>query len=80
MPLTEEGRRGVLQLGCLGIRISRALESGALAKGRMDSNGVVSLLYEQNLSPLTKITLCSQFDATDLNKAPKIGIALGLKN
>lgn len=59
---------------------SKILEGGALAKVRLDSDGVTSLLYEQALSPLSRISLASQFDATDLSKTPKFGIALNLKN
>ena len=46
----------------------------------MSNDGIASLLYEQDLAPGSRIALSSQFDATDLSKAPKFGIALGLKN
>ncbi len=61
-------------------RYAKRLDSGALAKARLDNTGIASLLYETELKPLTKLALSSQFDATDLSKAPKFGLALGVKN
>ena len=43
-------------------------QNGALAKVRAESTGLTSLLYEQELSPLSRLALCSQFDATNLDK------------
>eukprot|EP00884_Botryococcus_braunii_P018082 jgi/Botrbrau1/4958/Bobra.0122s0033.1 len=62
------------------VGFSKVLEGGALAKVRLDSEGVTSLLYEQALSPHSTLALSSQFDATDLSKTPKFGVALNLKN
>ena len=61
-------------------RYAKRLDSGALAKARLDNTGIASLLYETELKPLTKLALSSQFDATDLSKAPKFGLALDVKN
>ena len=38
------------------------------------------LLYEQDLQKNTKLALTSQIDATNLEKAPKLGLALDIKN
>lgn len=59
---------------------AKKLDSGALFKARLDNTGLTSVLYEQELRPKTLVALSSQFDATDLNKAPKFGVAFGLKN
>ncbi len=59
---------------------AKKLDSGALIKTRLDNTGLTSVLYEQELQPKTTVALSSQFDATDLNKAPKFGVAFGLKN
>lgn len=59
---------------------AKKLDSGALFKARLDNTGLTSVLYEQELKPKTLVALSSQFDATDLNKAPKFGVAFGLKN
>jgi hypothetical protein len=61
-------------------RYSKVLENGALTKVRLDNDGIASLLYEQDLTPLSRLAFSSQFDATDLNKQPKVGLALYLKN
>ena len=58
----------------------KRLPSGALAKVRAESTGLTSLLYEQELSPLSRLALCSQFDATNLDKPPKVGVNIALKN
>ncbi|KAK9828428.1 hypothetical protein WJX81_007295 [Elliptochloris bilobata] len=71
----EEKEATVFALG-----YAKRLDSGALAKARLDNTGIASLLYETELKPLTKLALSSQFDATDLSKAPKFGLALDVKN
>ena len=58
----------------------KLLENGALAKVRLESTGLTSLHYEQDLTPLSKLALSSQFDATNLDEPPKVGVALALKN
>ena len=58
----------------------KVLDNGALAKVRLESSGLTSLLYEQDLTPLSKLALTSQFDATNLDAPPKVGVALALKN
>jgi len=58
----------------------KVLDNGALAKVRLESSGLTSLLYEQDLTPLSKLALSSQFDATNLDAPPKVGVALALKN
>lgn len=59
---------------------SKRLEGGALAKIRLDNTGMTSVLYEQELKPKTVVALSGQFDATNLDKAPKLGVALNMKN
>jgi voltage-dependent anion channel protein 2 len=58
----------------------KVLDNGALAKVRLDSSGLTSLLYEQELTPLSRIALSSQFDATNLDAPPKVGVNLALAN
>jgi voltage-dependent anion channel protein 2 len=58
----------------------KRLASGALAKVRLESTGLASLLFEQDVGPASRVALTSQFDATNLDKAPKVGFALALKN
>jgi voltage-dependent anion channel protein 2 len=58
----------------------KRLENGALAKAKLDNNGILHLLYEQELQKTTKLAISSQFDASNVEKAPKIGLALDIKN
>ena len=64
----------------LQVGYGKRLPSGALAKVRAESTGLTSLLYEQELSPLSRLALCSQFDATNLDKPPKVGVNIALTN
>lgn len=59
---------------------SKRLDPTTLTKIRLDNSGIASVLYEQEIKPKTKIAFSSQFDATDLNKAPKFGLAADFKN
>lgn len=59
--------------------VAKKLEAGTLVKGRLDNNGLVSVLYETEVRAKTKMGLSAQFDALDLNKAPKLGFAYDLK-
>jgi voltage-dependent anion channel protein 2 len=61
-------------------RLQKRLENGALAKFRLDNTGIASALYETELKPNHKLAISSQFNATDLNKPPKLGFALDIKN
>ncbi|EIE23531.1 voltage-dependent anion-selective channel protein [Coccomyxa subellipsoidea C-169] len=60
--------------------LQKRLENGALAKFRLDNAGIASALYETELKPNHKLAISSQFNATDLNKPPKLGFALDIKN
>jgi hypothetical protein len=41
--------------------------------------GIASLLYQTDIQPKTTLTHTLQFDATNLNAAPKFGLALSVK-
>lgn len=59
--------------------IARTLPSGALQKVKVQHTGVVSILHETALDGKNKVALSGQFDAKDLTKAPKYGVALDFK-
>ncbi|GAB4815461.1 hypothetical protein N2152v2_002507 [Parachlorella kessleri] len=59
--------------------VAKRLEAGTLVKGKLEDNGHVSVLYEQEVRPKTKMGLSAQFDALNLDKAPKFGFAYDLK-
>lgn len=59
--------------------IARKLSSGALQKVKVQHTGIVSVLHETALDGKNKIALSGQFDAKDLSKAPKYGVALDFK-
>jgi voltage-dependent anion channel protein 2 len=71
---------GSAEPACFALGYGKVLDNGALAKVRLESSGLASLLYEQDLTPLAKLALSSQFDATSLDANPKVGVALALKN
>eukprot|EP01023_Acetabularia_acetabulum_P028757 TRINITY_DN27179_c0_g1_i3.p1 TRINITY_DN27179_c0_g1~~TRINITY_DN27179_c0_g1_i3.p1 ORF type:complete len:279 (-),score=53.65 TRINITY_DN27179_c0_g1_i3:294-1130(-) len=54
------------------------LPSGALAKVKLNNMGVMAMLYEHNIQPGTKVSACYQLDVTNLEQAPKYGIAVDL--
>jgi hypothetical protein len=64
--------RPELSSGAAARRLQKRLDNGALAKLRIDDSGIASMLYETELKPAHKIALAAQFDATDLNKPPKV--------
>lgn len=53
-------------------RVQKRLENGSLVKVRLDNKGIASGLYETELKPLHKLALSGQFDATNLEKPPKV--------
>ncbi|KAL3141971.1 hypothetical protein ABBQ32_004617 [Trebouxia sp. C0010 RCD-2024] len=59
---------------------SKRLTDGALLKAKVQNSGLVTLLYESELRPKTKIGVSGQFDATNANSKPKFGFAFDLKN
>ena len=61
-------------------RYQRRLDSGALAKAKLDNQGTINVLIEQDMQKNTKVALSGLFDATNLEKAPKLGIAVDIKN
>ena len=65
---------------CLLHRLQKRLENGSLVKVRLDNKGIASGLYETELKPMHKLALSGQFDATNLDKPPKVGFALDIKN
>lgn len=58
----------------------KRLDNGILTKARLDNQGIVHLLSELELQRNQKLTISSQFDAKDVEKAPKLGFALDIKN
>ena len=46
--------------------------NGSLVKVRLDNQGIASGLYETELKPMHKLALSGQFDATNLEKPPKV--------
>lgn len=63
----------------LSAGVSRRLPSGALQKVKVQHTGLVSVLHEQVLEGKSIVALSGQFDAKDLSKAPKYGIAVDFK-
>lgn len=61
-------------------RLQKKLQNGSLVKVRLDNQGIASGLYETELKPMHKLALSGQFDATNLEKPPKVGFALDIKN
>ena len=59
--------------------IARRFPSGTLQKVKVQHTGIVSVLHEQPLEGKSKIAVSSQFDAKDLSKAPKYGVAVDFK-
>jgi hypothetical protein len=58
---------------------ARRLPGGALQKVRVEHSGLVSVLHEQALEGKSRLALSGQFDAKDLAKAPRYGVALDFK-
>jgi voltage-dependent anion channel protein 2 len=58
----------------------RRLDTGAISKLRVENNGLVTLLYEQEVKPRTKAGFTLQMDATNTQAQPKLGFVLDLKN
>jgi hypothetical protein len=52
--------------------VQKRLENGSLVKVRLDNKGIASGLYETELKPMHKLALSGQFDATNLEKPPKV--------
>ena len=61
-------------------RYQRRLDNGSLAKVRLDNQGTVNVLLEQDVQKNTKLALSGLFDATNLEKTPKVGFAVDIKN
>jgi hypothetical protein len=62
-----------------GAGMSKRLDGGS-AKAHVTSAGVVSLLLTKDVQPnKVAATVCLQMDATNLSKAPKIGVQLAVK-
>eukprot|EP00879_Flechtneria_rotunda_P000674 GHRR01000788.1.p1 GENE.GHRR01000788.1~~GHRR01000788.1.p1 ORF type:complete len:305 (+),score=82.67 GHRR01000788.1:80-994(+) len=59
--------------------LARRLENGALVKTKIDHKGLLSALYEQQLSTGERFVLSTQLDTLNIGgKAPKVGFALDL--
>jgi voltage-dependent anion channel protein 2 len=59
--------------------VSKVLEGGSLAKVKLDNAGIVSVLYEQELKARTRLAVSGQFNALDVNQAPKFGFGYDIK-
>lgn len=62
------------------LAFQRRLDNGSLAKIKLDNSGSVQTVYEQDLQKNTKLAFSGHFDATNLEAAPKIGVAFDIKN
>lgn len=58
--------------------LAKTSPDGALTKLKLDNSGIVSVLYEQDLKARTKLAVSGQFDALNLNKAPKFGFGYNI--
>lgn len=58
--------------------LSKQQAGGALTKLKLDNAGIVSVLYEQDLKARTKLAVSGQFNALDLNQAPKFGFGYAI--
>ncbi|CAD7697974.1 unnamed protein product [Ostreobium quekettii] len=56
--------------------LTRLLNSGVLIKGKAESSGVTSVLYEHQIEKGVKLALSGQFDAKNLDKGAKVGASL----
>ena len=52
--------------------VQKRLDNGSLVKVRLDNQGIASGLYETMLKPMHKLALSGQFDATNMEKPPKV--------
>lgn len=59
--------------------LAKRLAGGALAKAKLGHDGGVSVLYEQELRPKTRLSLSGAFNALHLEQAPKWGFGYDLK-
>lgn len=57
---------------------AKKLAGGSLAKAKLESSGLLSLLYETKLSGGEKLAGSLQLNATNFATAPKYGFALDL--
>ncbi|KAK9862808.1 hypothetical protein WJX84_012276 [Apatococcus fuscideae] len=59
----------------------RRLRGGGLSKVKLDNSGELAVHYESdiNLNPKTRFALSAGFDATNMEKAPKFGLAFNIK-
>ena len=56
--------------------MGKVLQNNALAKIKLDNNGMCGVLYEQSLDPTAKLCLSGTFNATNLNEPAKYGMSL----
>ncbi len=66
-----------LKIAC---RYQRRLDNGYLSKVRLDNQGTVNVQYEQDIQKNTKLAFSGLFDASNLEKAPKVGVAFDINN
>lgn len=59
------------------IGYARWLDNGCMAKAKVNSLGICSLLWESRFED-GKVTLSGQFDANSLDKAPRVGCSVEL--
>jgi len=56
--------------------LSRKLDSGGLFKTKMDSNGILSCLWQQDLQKGTNLALSGEVDVKNLEKSAKVGVSV----
>jgi len=52
---------------------------GATVKAKIDNTGIASAMLETEVKPKAKMTFAGSFDALNLEKQPKVGIAMDIK-
>jgi len=55
--------------------ISHRLENGSLVKTKVDSNGIASCLWQQDLDKSTNVALSGEADLKHLEKSAKVGVS-----
>lgn len=55
--------------------ISHRLENGSLVKTKLDSNGLLSCLWQQDLDKSTNVALSGEADVKNLEKSARVGVS-----
>ena len=55
--------------------VSHKLENGSFFKSKLDSSGVLSCLWQQDLDKSTNVALSGEADIKNLDKNAKVGVS-----